>query len=302
MKHPKITSLGVRVDAENQNVTDEYLIQLRDFNNRIAEMGRHEVAGYCWYHTIDLGDGLITPGAYDFRSSVSAFGFPENMKGLTVLDVGSATGFFTFEFERRGANVTSAELPSMSDLDRFPGQTIEQSLAKMRRMLSEQIALAAAGEGATLSDQQIFQLLLEGPFQFCKEMLNSKVRRCYSAIYDLTPDIAGRESFDFVFIGDVLLHTINPVNALATAAKFCHGTLVLAQLMPETDDKGPAMLYVGGDQQEDDNVSWWLPNKTCLIQVLRKLGFSSVTEHGKHHVVMRQNGRAFDQTILHASR
>ncbi len=60
--------------------------------------------------------------------------FPENMSGMTVLDVGSATGFFAFEFERRGARVISVELPSLRDLDRFPGQDVESSLRKIESM------------------------------------------------------------------------------------------------------------------------------------------------------------------------
>ena len=44
----------------------------------------------------------VTPGLYDYRATLDNFHFPENMEGMTVLDVGSATGFFAFEFERRG--------------------------------------------------------------------------------------------------------------------------------------------------------------------------------------------------------
>ena len=39
------------------------------------------------------------------------------MRGMTVLDIGPAHGFFAFEFERRGAIVTTAELPSWSEHD-----------------------------------------------------------------------------------------------------------------------------------------------------------------------------------------
>src|SRR4029453_10445970 len=75
------------------------------------------VEGFYWYHTIDLGDGLVTPGDYDFRDRMSEYPFPADMSGQTVLDVGSATGFFAFEFERRGADVVSVELPSIADWD-----------------------------------------------------------------------------------------------------------------------------------------------------------------------------------------
>src|SRR5437016_5065152 len=108
--------------------SEEYFKQRREFNIKTKELGLGDVENYFWYHTIDLGNGLVTPGTYDFRRSVSNFRFPENMSGLRVLDIGSATGFFAFEFERRGAIVTSVELPSLADLDRFPGQSIQYSL------------------------------------------------------------------------------------------------------------------------------------------------------------------------------
>src|SRR5271156_6355850 len=114
---------------------EEFLERSRSFEKRASELGLTEASGYYWYHTIDLGDGLITPGLYDYRDTIGAFGFPENMTGMTVLDVGSASGFFAFEFERRGARVISVELPSLRDLDRFPGQDVENSLRKIERMI-----------------------------------------------------------------------------------------------------------------------------------------------------------------------
>ena len=33
------------------------------------------------------------------------------------------------------------------------------------------------------------------------------------------------------------------------------------------------MMYVGGGDPEEDHISWWLPNKSCLMQMLTKLGF-----------------------------
>ena len=56
-----------------------------------------------WYHTIDLGNGEITDGIYDHRPLLKYYGFPESLTGKRVLDVGCADGFFSFEFERRGA-------------------------------------------------------------------------------------------------------------------------------------------------------------------------------------------------------
>src|ERR1700744_4811090 len=116
-------------------VAEQCVEESRTFAERAEQLGFHDVSRYYWYHTIDLGDGLITPGMYDYRETLPAFDFPVDMRGMTVLDVGSATGFFAFEFERRGARVVSLELPSLVNLDRFPGQDVEGSLSKIERMI-----------------------------------------------------------------------------------------------------------------------------------------------------------------------
>src|SRR5579871_2542110 len=121
---------------------DEFWRAAEQFNQRVEALGYADIRSYYWYHTVELPGGLVTPGQYDFRDALSAFPFPRDMRGMRVLDVGSATGFFAFEFARRGADVVSVELPSLEMLDRSPGQTIEQSLDKIRKMLGH----AAPGE------------------------------------------------------------------------------------------------------------------------------------------------------------
>ena len=69
-----------------------------------------------WYHRIDLGDGLVTPGRdYEFmwqptREFMAACAF----RGKRVLDVGCWDGMFSFFAERQGAALvvgTDIELP-----------------------------------------------------------------------------------------------------------------------------------------------------------------------------------------------
>ena len=60
------------------------------------------------------------------------FHFPDRMRGMTVLDAGSATGFFAFEFERRGARVVSRSCRRLSILIGFPGRDVEGSLQQNR--------------------------------------------------------------------------------------------------------------------------------------------------------------------------
>jgi len=277
----------------------EYYEQLEAFVRQAETLGLGPVRDFYWYHTIDLGDGLITPGTYDYRRTLSAFHFPENMSGMRVLDVGSATGFFAFEFERRGARVVSVELPSLDALDRFPGQTTEQVISKIGRMLA-----SSRPEGAPpppTSAAGMYRALLEGPFEFCRRRLNSNVERCHSAVYDLALDKLGGAPFDLVFVGDVLVHTLYPLRALAALGPLCKGTLILSEVIPD-QPREPAMLYVGGEQPGEDAISWWLPNRACLDQLLKKLGFRTVEEVGRNTGVLRPDGHLVDRPILHAKK
>lgn len=65
-----------------------------------------------WWHSIDLGGGLITAGAHSLdhlRDNFARFGLPEDMTGRRVLDIGCWDGFYSFEAERRGASVVAVD-------------------------------------------------------------------------------------------------------------------------------------------------------------------------------------------------
>lgn len=64
---------------------------------------KSRVAGIRWYHTIDLGGGVITKGTDDTPQRLVRLQLPASLKGQTVLDIGAWDGFFSFECERRGA-------------------------------------------------------------------------------------------------------------------------------------------------------------------------------------------------------
>lgn len=71
----------------------------------IAEHGR-------WWHEIELAPGIVTPGDDSNRMKLPILddlGFPRSMVGLRVLDIGCSDGFFSFEMERRGADVVAIE-------------------------------------------------------------------------------------------------------------------------------------------------------------------------------------------------
>ena len=276
-------------DARRMDRAKQEYRQLADaFKERTARLGHGDLSKYYWYHTIDLGDGLVTPGDYDYRSSLPLFQFPEDMRGMTVLDVGSATGFFAFEFERRGATVTSVELPSIADWDMPVGADAAMT------------DLMAFHEVGSVEEVQHFHL--DGPFDFCRKLLHSQVRRCHSTIYDLSPEKLGTAGFDLVYVGDVLLHTVSPFEALARVAPLVRGTLIIAQGLPEVAGDMPVMQWAGGDSPTCDSRTWFHPNKACLTQMLTRLGFTTVTEVGRHQGVLRRAWGVYDRSIIHATK
>jgi tRNA (mo5U34)-methyltransferase len=56
-----------------------------------------------WYHTLDLGQGIVTPGADNTPYRLARLDLPASFAGRSVLDIGAWDGFFSFEAERRGA-------------------------------------------------------------------------------------------------------------------------------------------------------------------------------------------------------
>jgi len=67
--------------------------ELQDQMNRIK-----------WWHQIDIGNGVVTPGIDNTQQRVKDLGLPDDLHGKTVLDVGACDGAFAFEAERRRAS------------------------------------------------------------------------------------------------------------------------------------------------------------------------------------------------------
>jgi len=62
-----------------------------------------------WYHRIEVRPGLITPGVNDSPLQLQMLQLPADCSGMRVLDVGARDGFFSFELERRGADVLAVD-------------------------------------------------------------------------------------------------------------------------------------------------------------------------------------------------
>ena len=68
------------------------------------------------YHSIELPGGGVLPGLQSIehlRRRLDLFGLPLDLRGKRVLDVGAWDGWFSFECERRGAEVVAVDCVAM---------------------------------------------------------------------------------------------------------------------------------------------------------------------------------------------
>lgn len=208
-----------------------------------------------WYHVLDL-HGVETPGVYDMRPSLAHFHFPARLDGRRVADVGAATGFFSFHFERLGAaDVAAVDLPSWAahDYPRWYRRRHEHSVPP--------------GELARIDRHNLY-----GPFRLARRVLGSRVRPVRCRIYEL-PEHAG-PGFDLVFCNNVLAHVRDPVAALESLREsLCEGGLAILGISIDTAlPPSPCARFDG----RPESLIWWIPSAEGARALCLAAGFASV--------------------------
>jgi hypothetical protein len=80
-----------------------------------------DVADCYFYHTMELpGLGVIEGRDWDLRGRVDEYLGNVDFAGKRVLEIGPASGFLTFEMEKRGAEVVSVEVTDEHGWDFVP--------------------------------------------------------------------------------------------------------------------------------------------------------------------------------------
>jgi tRNA (mo5U34)-methyltransferase len=200
-----------------------------------------------WYHTIELAPGIVTPGWFDTRGVASGLPWPETLAGMRCLDVATSDGFWAFEMERRGAaDVVAIDVLDPRDWD-WPTTASEDAVAAIGSRKAE-------GRG----------------FDIAHRALGSSVRFEELSVYDLEADRIG--TFEFVYVGSLLLHLRDPLRALERIRAVCTGQLLLVEnidivLTRLFKYRGLATFDAGGRPW------WWKPNVGALVHMLRSVGF-----------------------------
>lgn len=199
---------------------------------------RDEAARIRWFHTLDLGDGVVTAGEDDSPGKLRRLHLPD-LTGRTVLDVGAWDGFFSFAAERAGATRVVAVDPACWNPpawgDRGWGTRAGFDLARR--------ALGSSVEAADLGSLE---------------------------------DVPSLGSFDVVLFLGVLYHLPDPLPTLEGVAGCARELLILETHADLQGMRRPAMAYYPGEEVDGDPSNWWGPNAPLLQALLRGQGFARV--------------------------
>ncbi|MHC1768132.1 MAG: class I SAM-dependent methyltransferase [Verrucomicrobiia bacterium] len=200
------------------------------------ELLRSKVEKIKWYHQIDLGNGVITPGIDNSPKKLQLLHLPERLDGKTVLDVGAWDGFFSFEAERRGAK---------------------------RVLATDQFSWSNQGWGS------------KAGFELARMALRSKVEDMNIDVLELSPERLGG-TFDVVFFLGVLYHMRHPLLALEKIASVTKEVAIIESVSGMLWCRKPVIPFYPGSELYNDPSNWCAPNAAATIALLKTAGFRDV--------------------------
>lgn len=217
---------------------------------------REVPANITWFHSIDLGGGVVTPG---FKSNQmcndeanTIFGYP--VKGKTFLDIGAWDGFFSFEAKRRGA---------------------------ARVLATDHYCWSGPGWGT------------QDGFNWVRDVTGSKVEDMDIDPTQISPETVGE--FDVVLLSGVIYHVRDPLTVIENAGRVAKECLIIETCLALFDEPDPAMLFVNGMAFNKDPTNYYIPNRAAVVAMLKYCGFKTVmtADHPDNHLVPRENARAY---------
>ncbi|WMS44065.1 DUF1698 domain-containing protein [Acuticoccus sp. MNP-M23] len=203
-----------------------------------ADEKRSRVQAFRWFHSLDLGDGVTTPGVVSAERLAfqSDRVFKHPVDGLSVLDIGCWDGHFAFEAKRRGA-------ARVLGADHF------------------------VWDGPGWGDK--------GAFDLARGLIDPTVEDQVIDIDDMTPETVGE--FDVVLFLGILYHLKNPLSVIEQMSRLAGRMIVIETHMDQRlPPEPPAMVFYPFDELNKDPSNWWGPNPAAVIAMLHACGFSKV--------------------------
>lgn len=227
---------------------------------------RRRVAGITWHHSIDLGQGIVTPGV----SNVEPLSDAElpSFEGRSVLDVGAWDGLYSFRAERSGASRVVA-------LDHYAwGVSLPQ-----RQAYWDRCAATGALPDHARDITEFWDPALPGRkgFDLAREVLGSSVEPVVGDL--MTMDLDALGTFDIVLYLGVLYHMPEPLTALRRVRAVTREVAVIETVAVRVLAQRDASLlafYPGNELGGADFGNWFAPTEAGLVDMCRAAGFARV--------------------------
>jgi tRNA (mo5U34)-methyltransferase len=233
------------------------------------ELGREIRALAPWFHNIRLPDGRQTAPDHPlgdfpaFKWEQIGGWLPQDMSGLTVLDIGCNAGFYSLALVERGARVLG--------IDSDPHYLRQAEWVRSRFGLRE--------ERLSLREMQVYELSrLEEEFD---------VVLFLGVLYHLRYPLLAL---------DIVAQKVRDVLVLQTLTMPGDGVfesphdLSLAQRELMSRPDWPKMAFIE-HRLEGDPTNWWAPNRACIEAMLRSSDLEPFGSPGHEIVVARRGDR-----------
>lgn len=207
-----------------------------------------------FYHAMELpGFGLVR-GHWDLRGKFDDYVGGVAMAGKSVLDVGTATGFLSFEAEKKGA----ARVLSFDQKD-----GAQQTFLPFKdKPYFREPERWARQYGAEIERWK-------NAYWLSHRLLDSKAGVYYGDIYRL-PETLGK--FQVAIVGSVLEHLSDQISALASIARLVTETIVVVTPLLESEER--IARFEGRADHPDADFTWWTYSPAIYREVFAMLGFS----------------------------
>jgi tRNA (mo5U34)-methyltransferase len=219
-----------------------------------------------WYHQIDLGGGVVTPGGksladIDREWDLFALG---DLTGRSVLDIGGIDGAYAFRAEGAGASPVAV-------LDHYLWAT---DAARYTQIYEEHRGAGAIPPAPNESDAwHPDSTPTRWRFDTARQALKSHVRALPLDFADCDLGAVGR--WDVVLFLGVLYHMPNPVEMMKRVASVtAQQAIIETEAMFIRDHPEALWRFFPGGELNFDRTNWWAPNMNALLGLLGAAGFA----------------------------
>lgn len=207
-----------------------------------------------FYHTMELPGFGVVKGQWDLRGKFDDYIGHVDVRGKSVLDIGTANGFLSFEAERRGASrVVSFDMSDVRQQSFVPFGNKEP----------------ARDSESFLTEYGKWIDRWKNGYWLCHRLFQSRAEVFYGDVHELPLELG---TFDVTIVGSVLEHLRDPVRALQSIIRLTGKTLIL--VTPVLDNEEPIARFAPRQSDPEHDYTWWIYSIGLYRELLGILGFT----------------------------